>query len=63
MTREGRPLVQQGEDELREHERYKVPKMHAVTARPASCVKEERFPLLVSVKDSVELADNGHLQK
>jgi len=31
-------------------------KVHAVTARPASRVEEERFPLFVSVKNGVELA-------
>ena len=55
---EGQSLIQQEEDELREHEGYKMPKVHAVAARPASCVEEERFPLLIPVKDYVELADD-----
>lgn len=55
---EDQPLILQREDELREHEGYKMPQVHAVTARPASCVEEERFPPLVPVKNVVELADN-----
>ena len=56
---EGQSLIQQDEDGLREHEGYKVPEVHAVAARPTSCVEEERFPLFIPVKDNVELADDG----
>ena len=51
----GQPLVQRGDDELREHEGYKMSKVHAVAAGATSRVEEERFPLLIPVKDGVEL--------
>jgi len=57
---EDQPLVQEEGDKLREHEGYKMSKVHAVTARPAPRVEEERFPLLVPVKNGVELADDGY---
>ena len=35
-------------------------KVHAVAARPASCVEKERLPLLIPVEDDIELADDKH---
>ena len=57
---EDQALVQEEGDRLGEHEGYKMSKVHAVTARPASRVEEERFPLLVPVKNGVELADDRY---
>jgi len=37
-----------------------MPEVHAVAAWSTSRVEEERFPLLIPVKDDVELADGGH---
>ena len=39
-----------------------MPEVHAVATRPTPCIEEERFPLLIPVKDGTEIADNGHLQ-
>jgi hypothetical protein len=58
--RERKSLVQE-EDELREHEGYKVPEMHTVAARAAPCIEEERLPLLIPVKDGAEITDRGHI--
>ena len=57
---EHRSLVQQEDGELREHEGYKMSKMHAVAARPTSCVEKERLPLLIPVKNGIELADDRY---
>ena len=54
---EGQASVRKGDDKLGEHKWYKMPKMHAIAARPTPCVKKERLPLLISVKDSIEFAD------
>ena len=49
--------VPREDNELCEHEGYEMSKVHAIAAWPTSRVEEKRFPLLIAVKDGIELAD------
>ena len=58
-SREHPPLVQQ-ENELCKHEGYEMSNVHAVAARPSSCVEKKGFSLFIPIKDVAEITDNGH---